>query len=76
MNMNKGQRRMKKENIKVNSIQIWCEPVCSGCGKTLYGVFYKKGVIEYLREYAKNQGWKVYKGNTYCPDCIQKIKGE
>ena len=55
---------------------IWIEIVCDGCNDNPFGEFYRKGSIQRIKAIAKSDGWKIIKGNIYCPKCQEKKKAE
>lgn len=54
---------------------IWIEMVCDRCMNNPFGERYKKGSVERLKRYAKQDGWKTVNGKIYCPNCYKVIKG-
>ncbi len=53
---------------------IWIELVCDGCNASPYGEIYGKGVVQMIKDWAKQDGWKTIKGKVYCPTCQQRLK--
>ncbi len=55
---------------------IWIEIVCDGCNENPWGESYRKGSVQRMKEYAKQNGWKTIKGKIYCPNCQRILKEE
>lgn len=53
---------------------IWIEIVCDGCNDNPFGESYRKGSLTRLKQWAKQNGWKIIKGKIYCPNCQSKLK--
>lgn len=55
---------------------IWIETVCDMCNTRCTGMYYKQGCVSKLKNETKGYGWKFIKGELYCPECQEKLKGE
>lgn len=53
---------------------IRVEIICDGCYNSPWAENYKEGCITWIKAKAKENGWKIVNGQTYCPKCFKKIK--